>query len=205
MVRRNQLSVRRLLLAALVASSALIMVSSCRDDTVLSPPFLSDCSDSGGTVTDLMTGGLGGIILQVDTMIVFQIDEAESSGSAVPWCDIGPAYGNPYIRLVVTINAAGKVIDIGCEDDDDNPSAFKVIRNNMRGWQWEGGCYEGDIYFEFNFTRSRLTYDLSHLDTVAGYENCEIDDNGLVYYLRSWSGCDFGAFHEPLDWYCLDR
>lgn len=205
MVRRNPLSVRLLLLAVLVASSALIMVSSCRDDFELSTPFLSDCSDSAGTETDVMTSGLSGLILQVDTMIVFQIDEAASSGSAMAWCDIGRKYGNPYIRLVVTINAAGKVIGIGCEDDDDNPTALKVISNKMWDWQWEGGCYEGKIYFEFNFARSRLTYDLSHLDTVDGYENCEIDDTGLMYYLRRWRGCNFGAFHEPLDWYCLDR
>lgn len=205
MVRRNQLSVRLVLLAVLVASTTLILVSSCREDIELSTPFLSDCSDSAGTETDVMTGGLGGLILQVETTIIFQINEAASSGSAVPWCDIGPAYGNPYFRLVVTINAKGKVIGIGCADDYDNPTPLRIISKKMWDWRWEGGCYEGDIYFEFNFAKSRLTYDLSHLKTVAGYENCVIDDSGLMYFLSKRSGCNFGAFHKPLNWYCPDR
>lgn len=202
MVRQGRLSVRLLLLAVLVALSALTLVSSCRDDGEHTIPFLSDCSDSAGTETDVMTGGLGGLILQVDTMIVFQIDEAASSGSAVPWCDIGPAYGDPYIKMVVTINAEGRVSDISCEHDDDNPAALTAISNKMWKWRWEGGCFEGEIYFEFNFALSRLTYDLSRLDTVAGYENCTIDKSGKMFMLRHWHGCDFGAFHQPLNWYC---
>lgn len=191
-VRRRSLHL--MVLAMLVGVCLALMFPGCGDEE-RAARLLSDCVDQDTSPVDFETAGLYGIRLKVETRCVFQIDM--STSTHLYWCRFVQRFPTAYVRMKVKIDETGRVIDIYGRRDGGQPVALEQIVRAVRGWSYEGGCLEGDIYMEFNAAMSRLTFDDSRLTIVPGYERCEISRNRMH---RVWKGCNFGAFRRALEW-----
>jgi len=159
--------------------------------------FLSDCIDTGHTDIDQPTGGLRGVILEVDTMLIFQIDLPSSA--RLYWGKFKKKFKNAQVKIKVTIDSTGQVVDVYCGKDGGLPAALQQVRDSVWGWKFEGGCFKGDIYFEFNAKGSFLYIDDSRLDTVQAYKHCEIKRKRLHAVYKSPG---FRVFGKSFDWRC---
>ena len=157
--------------------------------------LLSDCGERDTSRIDLKTAGLEGIKLRVEAWCVFQIDM--SASTPLRWCRFVQRFPTAYVRMKVKINETGRVIAIFGKKDGGQPAALEQIVKAVKGWKYEGGCLEGDIYMEFNAAMSRLTFDDSRMTIVPGYEHCDIIRNRMH---AVWRQCNFGAFRRALEW-----